>query len=84
LYYSATAAAVALLLKPEFGLASYGCVSLLIAFRAMSKKSWKTLGKDILVTLPGVAACGLVIGWMVSIAGAAFITQENIQSWPTS
>jgi hypothetical protein len=84
LFYSATAAAIALLLKPEFGLASYGCMSLLIAFRALSRRSWKILGKDILVTLPGVAACGLVIGWMVSIAGAAFITQENIQSWPTS
>ena len=81
---SATAAAIALLLKPEFGLASYGCVSLLIASRALSQKSWKSLDRDILVTLPGLAACSLVIGWMVSIAGARFITEENIQSWPTS
>jgi len=84
LFYSATAAAVALLLKPEFGLASYGCVCLLIAFRTLTQKSWKTLGRDLSMVLPGIAAVSLVIGWMVSISGAAFITQENIQSWPTS
>jgi hypothetical protein len=81
---SASAAAIAFLLKPEFGLASYACLSLLIAFRFLSQKSWKNFGSDILVVLPGVAVCGLVIGWMVSISGARFITQENIQSWPTS
>jgi hypothetical protein len=84
MFYAATVAAVALLLKPEYGLAAYSCVSLLIAFRALTQKSWKTLGRDLLMALPGIAAVSLVIGWMISIAGATFITQENIQSWPTS
>jgi hypothetical protein len=34
--------------------------------------------------LPGIVLCGLVIRWMVSLAGVDFITQENIISWPTS
>ncbi len=84
LFFAAAAAAVALLLKPEFGLASYGCLALLIAMRFLSRWSWKNLARDIAVVLPGIAVCSLVIGWMVSIAGAEFITQENIQSWPTS
>lgn len=88
-FSAGTAAAVALLLKPEFGLASYGCLALLIAKRwlfdgSVSQKNWGSLARDILAILPGIAVCGLVFRWMVSLAGAAFITQENIQSWPTS
>jgi hypothetical protein len=84
-----TTAGVALLLKPEFGLAAYGCLGLLFAARLLFEKSpfKNRLGNfatDVLAMLPGVALCGFVIRWMVSIAGAEFITQENIQSWPTS
>ena len=79
-----TAAAVALLLKPEFGLASYGCLSLLIVARSFLQKSWGYFARGVLASLPGIAVCGLVVRWMVSIAGAEFITQENILSWPTS
>ncbi len=83
-FFAGAAAAVALLLKPEFGLASYGCLALLIAMRFISQWSWKNLARDLLVILPGAAVCTIVIGCMVSIAGTQFITQENIQSWPTS
>jgi hypothetical protein len=44
----------------------------------------KTLPKDLLAILPGVAACVATAAWMVSLAGASFITQENLQHWPTS
>ncbi len=83
-FFAGTTAAAALVLKPEYGLASYGCLALFIAVRFIFQKSWKNLLRDILAILPGVAVCALVIRWMVSIAGAEFITQENIQSWPTS
>jgi hypothetical protein len=79
-----TSAAVALVLKPEFGLASYGCLALLIAIRSLSQKSSGYFARGVLATLPGIVICGFTLRWMVSIAGADFITQENIQSWPTS
>jgi len=78
------AAAVALLLKPEFGIACYGTLGLLIVVRSFLQRSWKLLARDIALTLPGAAICGIVIRWMVSIGGVDFITQENIVSWPTS
>ena len=83
-FCAGTAAAVALLLKPEFGLASYGCLAVLIVVRSFLQKSWAYFLRSVLATLPGMMIVGLVIRWMVSIAGADFITQENIQSWPTS
>ncbi len=79
-----TAAAVALLLKPEFGVACYCTLAVLIAVRAFSLRSARRIAWDVAAVLPGVVLCGLVIRWMVSIAGAAFITQENIMSWPTN
>jgi hypothetical protein len=78
------AAAVALLLKPEFGVAAYCCMALWIGVRWLAQRSWRNLAKDSLATLPGILICGYVAWWMVSIAGAKFITQENIQSWPSS
>ncbi len=77
-------AAVALLIKLEFGIACYGTLGVLIAVRAILQKSWKIFAKDVAATLPGIAICGLVIRWMVSIAGVEFITQENFMSWPTA
>jgi hypothetical protein len=84
MFAAGSAAAVALLVKPEFGLACYGTLALLVALRAFYQKSWRVMARDVSTILPGIALCGLVIRWMVSIAGAAFITQENILSWPTS
>ncbi len=83
-FSAGTAAAVALLLKPEFGLASYGCLALLIVIRSFFQRSWGYFARDVLAILPGIVICGLALRWMVSIAGAEFITQENVQSWPTS
>jgi hypothetical protein len=79
-----SAAAVALLLKPEFGIACYGTLMLLIALRGLSQRSWGSVARDLLSISPGVLSCVLVIWWMVSIGGFEFITQENILSWPTS
>src|ERR1017187_4701563 len=78
------AAAAALVLKPEFAIACYGTLGLLIAVRCLLQRSWKLLTRDVLAILPGIAICVFVIRWMVSIAGVEFITQENIMSWPTS
>jgi hypothetical protein len=79
-----TAAAVALLLKIEFGVACYAALFLLLAARGFRERSWKRVVWDLLAILPGALLCVAVIAWMVSIAGVAFITQENVMSWPTS
>jgi len=79
-----TAAAVALLLKLEIGAACYAGLALSIALRWFRQRSWKGVAKDIAVCLPGVALCGMVLLWMISLGGVVFLTQENIMSWPTS
>ena len=84
IFAAGIAAAAALLIKLEFGIACYGTLALLIAVRCFLQRSWRLLARDIVAILPGVAICGLVIRWMVSIAGVEFITQENFMSWPTS
>jgi len=77
-------AAVALLLKPEFGTACYGTLVALIALQSIERRSWKNIPRDLAMILPGIAVCGLVIWWMISIKGVEFITQENVLSWPSS
>lgn len=84
LFPAGLAAAVALLLKPEFGIACYCTLALLIGARGLIWRSGRVFATDIFAILPGFILCGLVIRWMVSIAGVEFITQENILSWPTS
>jgi hypothetical protein len=76
------AAAAALLLKLEFGMACYLTLALLIAARGLQQRSWKSVAQDVGVCLPGVVACGMVITWMISLRGAEFLTQENLMSWP--
>ena len=83
-FAAGTAAAVALLLKLEFGIACYGALAFLIAARTFTGRSWRLFTWDVAAIFPGVAVCGLVIRWMVSIAGVEFITQENLMSWPTA
>ncbi len=78
------AAAVAALLKLEFGLACYGALGFLVVVDSLRQRSWKPVWQAAVALLPGVLACVLVARWMVSIAGLDFITQENIMSWPTS
>ena len=79
-----TAAAVALLLKLEIGVACYFGLALLIAVRWFRQRSWKRAAADALVCLPGLALCAAVLFWMISLGGVEFLTQENIMSWPTS
>jgi hypothetical protein len=76
------AAAAALLLKLEFGMACYLTLALLIAARGLQQPSWKSVAQDVGACLPGVVACGTVVTWMISLRGAEFLTQENLMSWP--
>ena len=77
-----TTSAVAFLLKPEFGLACYGTLAIFIGLRRFWPQG--SLIRDICMIVPGVIVCAAVGWWMVSLRGFQFITQENIQSWPTS
>jgi len=79
-----TCAAIALLLKMEFGVACYASLFIIALLIARLERSWLFLFKTALTAVPGLVVCGLVIYWMISIAGPGFITQENILSWPTS
>ncbi len=84
IFGAATSAAIALLLKLEFGAACYLTLALLIGARAFQRPSWRNIFADIAAVLPGIAVCSMVLYWMISIRGVEFITQENISSWPTS
>jgi hypothetical protein len=84
IFFGGLTAGVALLVKPEFGMACYATLALLIAVRAYDQGSMKLLARDAAMVLPGMVLCALVVRWMVSIAGVEFITQENIMSWPTA
>jgi hypothetical protein len=79
-----TVAALALLLKLEYGMAAYLTLFVLIALASIQRRSIKDFAHLSLAILPGAACCALIIYWMISIRGADFITQENILSWPTS
>jgi hypothetical protein len=79
---SGITAAVALLMKLEYGTACWITLAVLIAARGVKRHSWQNALKDVAVCLPGVALCGLVIAWMISLRGAEFLTQENLMSWP--
>jgi hypothetical protein len=84
LFGAATAAALGLELKPEFGMACYATLGLLLVARSVLQRSWKPIARGIIAALPGVLVCGLTVAWMISIRGVEFITQENIVSWPTT
>jgi hypothetical protein len=84
MFSAGSAAAIALLLKPEFGVACYATLGLMSLLRCWSQHSWKILAREALAILPGVVLCGLVFQWMVSIAGVDFITHENLIFWPSS
>src|SRR5258708_1497299 len=79
-----TIAAVALLLKLEFGVACYGTLLLLMFVQSVRQRSWRPIWTGATAILPGILVCTVVGVWMISIAGADFITQENFMSWPTS
>ena len=83
-FASGIAAAVALLVKPEFGLACYGALAALLVARGLLWRSRKLIFVDMAAVFPGLLLCGAVIGWMVSIRGTDFIIHENMLSWPTA
>jgi hypothetical protein len=83
-FAAAIAACFALLLKLEYGVACYGFLLVVLAARAFQHRSAKRFFYDFLAVLPGIVISALVIGWMISLRGVAFITQENIMSWPTA
>lgn len=79
------AAALALLCKLEFGAACWLAVGLLILLRAFPAGGKEKLVGDVTAILPGVAVCGLAAGWMISLGGWSFLTQENLMAtWPGS
>src|ERR1700730_643480 len=84
MFAAGSAAATALLLKPEFGVACYAMLAVLIGIRGFQKRLATPILRDIAALLPGLAVCGATILWMVSIRGVEFMTQENIDNWPTS
>jgi len=77
-------AAAALLTKLEFGVACFGALGVLQVGLILRQRSWDAAFGNLLVVTPALLICAVVIGWMVSIGGVAFITQENFMSWPTS
>ena len=79
-----TLAAVALLVKFEFGMACYLALALLIFARAFANRGGKFLMTDLAATLPGLVFCALIVRWLISLGGFTFLTQENFQSWPSS
>ena len=76
--------AVALLMKLEFGLACFGSIAVLQVGLILRQRSWLAAFRNLSVVTPALLICAVVIAWMVSIGGVAFITQENFMSWPTS
>jgi hypothetical protein len=84
IFAAAWGTAIAVLLKPEFGASCSIALMLLIAARAFQQRSWKSIPRDLIAILPAALACGLVIAWMISLKGFEFLTQDNLQSWPTS
>ena len=76
--------AVALLMKLEFGLACFGSLAVLHIGLILRQRSWRAAFSNLSTVTPALLICAVVIAWMVSIGGMAFITQENFMSWPTS
>ena len=84
MFWAGNVAALALLLKLEFGAACYSTILLVMIAQSLRKRSWNPIWTGIAAILPGVLACAVVARWMISIAGPDFITQENFLTWPTS
>jgi hypothetical protein len=82
---AANAAALAFLIKLEFGAACYLALLALLFSRALLQKQVKRTALEVACALPGMLAIGMTAAWMISIRGFEFITQENLSStWPGS
>jgi hypothetical protein len=76
--------AIALLMKTEFGLACFVTLSVLLIGLSIQQRSIRAALVNLAAVTPALLICAVVIAWMVSIDGVAFITEENFMSWPTS
>jgi len=83
IFAAASCAALALLSKIEIGVACYAALCLVVVATAIVQRSWRVVATSFVAAIQGLVGCALVTRWMISIAGASFITQENIMSWPT-
>ena len=77
-------AAIALLLKLEYGFACYAALALMIALGQWPQTDGKRFRRELLAIAPGVALCTVVIVWMTGLRGADFIIHDNFMSWPSS
>jgi hypothetical protein len=53
-------------------------------FHGLGHRSVRRVGIGLACLLPGIFISLAVIGWMISLKGAEFITHENLTGWPTS
>ena len=83
-FWAAVWSAVALLMKLEYGLACFGTLAVLQIGLIVRQRSWRAAFGNLLATIPALLVCAVTIGWMVSIRGVAFLTEENFTLWPTS
>jgi hypothetical protein len=77
-------AGVALLMKQEIGAGCCATLALLVAIRGIGQRSLLRVAIDLGMLVPGCLLALGVIGWMVSLKGPQFLTQENLMSWPAS
>ena len=84
LFWAGFWSAVALLTKLEFGWACFISLGVLQFGLILRQRSWHVAIGNLLAVIPSLVICAVVIAWMISIGGVAFITQENFMSWPTS
>src|SRR4030095_15976446 len=68
--------AVALLMKLEFGLACFCSLAVLQVGLILRQRSWHAALSNLSTVTPALLICAVVIAWMISIGGVAFITQE--------
>jgi hypothetical protein len=81
---AASAAALALLTKIEFGVGAYVAVLTLLAGRALQQPSRRRIALDVLAVLPSAAACVATVAWMISLRGTEFLVQENLMGLPST
>ena len=84
LFWAGICSAVALLMKLEYGFACFATLAALQIGLVVRQRSWHAAVANLLATIPALLVCAVAIGWMISIRGVTFITEENFTSWPTS
>lgn len=57
-------------------------MAVLIVLRAVRDKSLRPLAVDVGACLPGLAACAVLLAWIMPPGGVAFLIQQNWMSTP--